>query len=443
MSVAFSSSPLLVSSSSCSTAASSSQSRSQWAQPDLHCELQIPVGPQPRPSTPSVPCRTSTTTIPASVPCRTSTTTIHAQCSLPDLNREYPRPVFPAGPQPRPSTPSVPAGPQPRVSTPKDMPHRVPEDMPDRMLEDMPDRMPEGMPDRMPDRMSARMPEDMPDKVPECLPDRMPADLPDNMPEDMLDRMPDGMPEDLPDNMPEDMPDRMPEDMPGRMPEDMPDRMPDRMPENMSDRMPEDLPVTKCINVMVGITRSKVFFLLPFNPTPSKPHSPSWLLIRFQNYDLQFYTSIVSPWYIIIPLSLVKSSYSTGGLSSIASQFGGPNVDGSPSDWSISLPGSAQHAPGRKYQNYDMATGNQWPIGKFLRCRSNEVLELWGAPTNEQRVVEMPMQWHERICSQLNEFSNEPRNPWTHKPMNQSVNESKKQWGNKEMTQSIKQPVNQ
>ena len=50
--------------------------------------------------------------------------------------------------------------------------------------------------------------------------------------------------------------------MPGRMPEDMPDRMPDRMPENMSDRMPEDLPVTKCINVMVGITRSKVIFMV-------------------------------------------------------------------------------------------------------------------------------------------------------------------------------------
>ena len=46
------------------------------------------VGPQPRPSTPSVPCRTSTTTIPA-------------QCSLPDLNHDHPRPVFPAGPQPR------------------------------------------------------------------------------------------------------------------------------------------------------------------------------------------------------------------------------------------------------------------------------------------------------------------------------------------------------
>ena len=53
-------------------------------------------------------CRTSTTTITASVPCRTSTTTIPAQCSLPDLNHDHPRPVFPAGPQPRPSPPSVP-----------------------------------------------------------------------------------------------------------------------------------------------------------------------------------------------------------------------------------------------------------------------------------------------------------------------------------------------
>ena len=84
------------------------------------------AGPQPRSSTPSVPCRTSTTIIHAqcslpdlnhdhprsrsstpSVPCRTSTTTIHAQCSLPDLNHDHPRPVFPAGPQPRLSTPSV------------------------------------------------------------------------------------------------------------------------------------------------------------------------------------------------------------------------------------------------------------------------------------------------------------------------------------------------
>ena len=63
--------------------------------------------------------------------------------------------------------------------------------------------------------------------------------------------------------MPEDMPDRMPEDLPDRMPEDMPDRM----PEDMSDRMPEDLPVMKCINVMAGITRSKVIFLV-FSGSP-------------------------------------------------------------------------------------------------------------------------------------------------------------------------------
>jgi hypothetical protein len=40
----------------------------------------------------------------------------------------------------------------------------------------------------------------------------------------------------------------------------MPEGMPDRMPDKVSDRMPEDLPVTRCINVMVGITRSKVIF---------------------------------------------------------------------------------------------------------------------------------------------------------------------------------------
>ena len=40
----------------------------------------------------------------------------------------------------------------------------------------------------------------------------------------------------------------------------MPDRMPNRMSQDMSDRMPEDLPVRKCINAMVGIIQSEVFF---------------------------------------------------------------------------------------------------------------------------------------------------------------------------------------
>ena len=66
--------------------------------PDLnhdHPRPVFPAGPQPRVSM-------------SSVPCQTSTANIHAQCSLPDLNRDHPRPVFPAGPQPRPSPPSVP-----------------------------------------------------------------------------------------------------------------------------------------------------------------------------------------------------------------------------------------------------------------------------------------------------------------------------------------------
>ena len=124
----------LSSSSSCSTATRDPQCSLSDLDHD-HPRPVFPAGPQPRPSTPSVPCRTSTTTIHAqcslpdlnhdhprpvfpagpqprpsthSVLCRTSTTTIHAQCSLPDLNNDHPRPVFPAGPQPRPSTPSVP-----------------------------------------------------------------------------------------------------------------------------------------------------------------------------------------------------------------------------------------------------------------------------------------------------------------------------------------------
>jgi hypothetical protein len=65
----------------------------------------------------------------------------------------------------------------------------------------------------------------------------------------------------MPVHIAEDMAVRMPVDMPDRMPEDMPGKM----PEDISDRIPEDLPVTKRINVMVGITRSKVIF---FRPNP-------------------------------------------------------------------------------------------------------------------------------------------------------------------------------
>ena len=76
---------------------SSSSAASSASSPDLNYDDHSRVfaaGPQPRPAT-------------TSVRCRTSTTTIHAQCSLPDLNHDHPRPVFAAGPQPRPATPSV------------------------------------------------------------------------------------------------------------------------------------------------------------------------------------------------------------------------------------------------------------------------------------------------------------------------------------------------
>ena len=67
---------LLLLSSSSSSSCSIATRDPQCSLSDLnhdHPRPVFPAGPQPRPSTPSVPCRTSTTTI-------------HAQCSLPDLN---------------------------------------------------------------------------------------------------------------------------------------------------------------------------------------------------------------------------------------------------------------------------------------------------------------------------------------------------------------------
>ena len=158
--------------------------------------------------------------------------TFLAQCAPLDLNRDLPSSVCTAGPQPG----TFPAqcapldlnlGPSQlsvhRWTSTWDLPSSVCTAGPQR-----PDRMTEGMPDRM----SNKMPEDMPDRVPE----------------------------DIPEQIAEDMPARMPENMPDRMPEDMPDKM----PEGMSDRMPDDLPVTKCINAMVGKIRSKVIRFLGY-----------------------------------------------------------------------------------------------------------------------------------------------------------------------------------
>ena len=91
----------------------SSFSSSSSPPPDLNHDHPRPVfaaGPQPRPATPSVCCRTSTTTshVQCSLPDLNHDQPRPVfQCSLPDLNHDQPRPVFAAGPQPRPSTPSV------------------------------------------------------------------------------------------------------------------------------------------------------------------------------------------------------------------------------------------------------------------------------------------------------------------------------------------------
>ena len=73
----------------------------------LLLRLLLPRPPPPRPPChPCRPCSTATRDPQCSLPDLNHD---HPRpVSLPDLNHDHPRPVFPAGPQPRPSTPSVP-----------------------------------------------------------------------------------------------------------------------------------------------------------------------------------------------------------------------------------------------------------------------------------------------------------------------------------------------
>ena len=96
------------------------------------------------------------------------------------------------------------------------------------------------------------------------------------------------------------------------------------------------------------------------------------------------------------------------------------------------IPDSPRHAPGRKFRDWEMFIWNQWPIGTFLSCRNHERSNLWGASTNEQMVIEMPRNWHERIRTKLNEWITEP---W--------ANESMIQWSNESMIQRNNESMNQ
>jgi len=113
------------------------------------------------------------------------------------------------------------------------------------------------------------------------------------------------------------------------------------------------------------------------------------------------------------------------------------------------MPGSARPAPGRKFRKQNMAIGNQWAIGKLLRCRSHEVLKLWGASTNEQMITEMTMKWKNPCTVHwMNQWVmiqrvNESVDWWISKSANQQINKSLNHRSNKPMSQWFSDSMNQ
>ena len=156
------------------------------------------------------------------------------------------------------------------------------------------------------------------------------------------------------------------------------------------------------------------------------------------------------------------------GFHTIFWSWMGPNDFETTISCDITPPCRARPMPGRKFRNKDTAIGNQWPIGEFLRCRSNEVLKLWGASTSEQiehMVVEMPMRWknpctahwinqwvkdspHQWISGSMKQQINKWMNQWITESMNQWFNKSMNQWNNEATNQwisesMVQRPVNQ
>ena len=257
---------------------------------------------------------------------------------------------------------------------PEDMSEYMPEDMSDRMPEDMSEYMPEDMPDRMPEDMSDRVPVDMSDRMPEDMSEYMPEDMPDRMPEDMSDRVPEDMPDRMPEDLPDRMPEDMPEDMPDRMPEDMPDRMSNRMSEDMSDRMPEDLPVRKCINVMVGITRSKVIFIILLGWS-SNLHCPQHGIPNWVRADLRnlrrcpcFAERSLPGTVVILFLTNVQWSASKKNAPGI---FGASSLDRMVRD-------TQSHWIWADIQGPHVSNGKSWEIHRNPICWRWRYPNIWG-----------------------------------------------------------------
>ena len=139
---------------------STASSRSQWASPDLHCQLSIAVGL----AGPPLPA------LDRSGPRRNSTASSRSQWASPDLNRRESERCGPL----RTSLGEI------RSTVGLAGPQR-PEKMSARMPEYMSDRMPDRMSDRMPDRMSEYMPNRLPDRMPEHMSDGMSEYMPDRI----------------------------------------------------------------------------------------------------------------------------------------------------------------------------------------------------------------------------------------------------------------------
>ena len=170
-------------------------------------------------------CSSASYSSSASSSASSSSTATMCECSLPDLNRDHLRPVFPAGPQPRSSAANVPY----RTSTATNV-KRYARQNAGKRSEDVPQKMSEDMAERVSNRMS--------EDVPERVSDRMSEDVPERLSEKMSEDMPERMSEDMPERTSE----RISEDMPERKSEDWPERMSERKSEKMPERLSEDVP---------------------------------------------------------------------------------------------------------------------------------------------------------------------------------------------------------
>ena len=122
--------------------------------------------------------------------------------------------------------------------------------------------------------------------------------------------------------------------------------------------------------------------------------------------------------------------------------------------WYQVVPGPRR---GGSLENRTRATGNQWPMWKFLRCRSNDVLKLCEVHQRMSKWL-LRCQWndmkesvHNWVSELMNKWIDKPRNQWTSQSMTQRIteatkqwlNESSNQWTNESMSQWIKDSMNQ